>query len=295
MGGQTAGAVHDRAAMRYRVHHVTTYAYGERVDLATHRLHLTPRVLPHQRVIATGIAAEPLPARRTEDADHFGNTTTRLFLDQPHQRFQVTLEAMVDVEFPPPPTSSPPWEQAVAAREEAAEFAFDSPLAPGATAAGAYAAPSFAPGRPSFEVVRDLTRRIRQDFRFVPGVTDVTTPVEQVLKLRAGVCQDFTHVMIAGLRAHGIPARYVSGYIRTRPKPGEARRRGADQSHAWVSAWLGRRAGWVDFDPTNDLVVADEHVVLAWGRDFADVSPVRGVILGGGAHSVTVEVDLEPA
>ncbi|MBX9699088.1 MAG: transglutaminase family protein, partial [Acetobacteraceae bacterium] len=135
---------------------------------------------------------------------------------------------------------------------------------------------------------------ITRDFAFRPGVTGIATPVEEVLARRQGVCQDFTHLMIAALRGLGLPARYLSGYLRTRPPAGQARRRGADQSHAWVGAWLGPAAGWVGLDPTNALVVRDEHVVLGWGRDFGDVSPLRGVVLGGGAHALTVAVDLEP-
>jgi transglutaminase-like putative cysteine protease len=152
---------------------------------------------------------------------------------------------------------------------------------------------SFPAGRPVLAGLLDLTARIRGDFTFRPGVTTIATPVAKVLRQRAGVCQDFTHVMIAGLRALGLPARYVSGYIRTRPPPGRAARRGADQSHAWVGAWLGPEHGWIDLDPTNDLVVQDEHVVLGWGRDYGDVSPVRGVLLGGGTHKLSVSVDLE--
>jgi len=290
--------------MMYRVRHTTSYAYASPVDLATHMLHLTPRTLPHQRVIGSRITVDPAPVRTQEGTDHFGNRVTWLFVDTPHARFEVTTEAEIDVAFPAPPDAgtTPPWEEVAAAAAradgqgawEAAEFAFDSMLAPASPEARFYAAPSFPPGRPILEAVRHLTTRISQDFAFRTGVTNVSTPVAQVLNQRAGVCQDFTHVMIAGLRSHGIPARYVSGYIRTRPRPGQPRRRGADQSHAWVGAWLGPAHGWVDLDPTNDLVVHDEHVVLAWGRDFADISPVRGVILGGGRHGVSVGVDLEP-
>ena len=168
---------------------------------------------------------------------------------------------------------------------QAAEFSFDSPLAPADRAAGLYARHSFPPGRPVLEGLLDLNARIRQDFTFRTDVTTVVTPVARVLAQRAGVCQDFTHVMVAGLRALGLSARYVSGYLRTRPPPGQTARRGADQSHAWVGAWLGAGHGWVDLDPTNNLVVRDEHVVLAWGRDYGDISPVRGVILGGGEHT----------
>jgi transglutaminase-like putative cysteine protease len=142
--------------------------------------------------------------------------------------------------------------------------------------------------------VHDLTLRITRDFAFRPGVTEIGTPLTKVLAQRAGVCQDFTLLMIAGLRSMGLPARYASGYIRTRPPPGGTKRAGADQSHAWVSCWLGPTQGWIDFDPTNALVVSDEHVVLAYGRDFSDISPASGVILGGGAQSVHVAVDLAP-
>lgn len=281
---------------RYRLRHRTTYAYAEAVDLATHMLHLTPRAGPRQRVLAAEIICEPAPAARTEARDHFGNAVTWLFLERPHTRLDVVLNALVEIAPAPAPSEAGmPWEEvAAAAPWDAAEFAFDSALAPASDAARAYAAESFAPGRDAFAAARELTARIRREFAFRPGVTSVSTPVTQVLLQKAGVCQDFSHVMIASLRAHGVPASYVSGYIRTRPRPGEEKRRGSDVSHAWVAAWLGPSLGWVEFDPTNDLVVSDEHVVLGHGRDYADVSPVRGVLLGGGRHAVTVGVDLEP-
>lgn len=288
--------------MNFRIRHVTTYTYAESIDLASHLLHLTPRALAHQRVISAQLSITPQPGRITAGVDHFGNEISWVFLDRPHDRFEVTLDARVSVAFPPPPQgATPAWEDIVAAARrggpgawQAAEFAFGSPMAPADAGAGRYAAESFAPGRPVFEAVRDLTTRIRRDFAFKAGVTEISTPVSRVLAQRAGVCQDFSHVMIAGLRAIGLPARYVSGYLRTRPPPGQPPRRGADQSHAWVGCWLGKEHGWVDLDPTNDLVVQEEHVVLGWGRDYGDVSPVRGVILGGGRHSVTAGVDLEP-
>ncbi|MFQ3622831.1 MAG: transglutaminase family protein [Acetobacteraceae bacterium] len=289
--------------MRYRVTHRTAYAYGEPVDVAAHLLHLTPRELPGQRVLSSRLESDPPPARLVSGPDHFGNIATWLFHAEPHASFAVTLSAEVEVGFAPPPPAraTPPWEtvrdlaaSAGQAAAEAAEFVFGTPMAPADPAAGAYAASSFAPGRPVLEGLLDLMGRIRRDFTFRIGVTTLSTPVSQVLQSRAGVCQDFAHLMIAGLRAQGLPARYVSGYIRTRPRPGQERRRGADQSHAWVGAWLGPEHGWVDLDPTNGLVVADEHVVLGWGRDYADVSPVRGVILGGGRHGLTVSVDLDP-
>ena len=239
----------------------------------------------------------------SEGVDHFGNQVAWLFLEVPHDRFVVTASAEVEVAFPasrPGRRRRLPWEQVAAAAAagraegwQAAEFIFDSPMLPAEPGAGAYAAQSFPPGRPVLEGLLDLTARIRREFSFKAGVTNVNTPVSRTLSQRAGVCQDFTHLMIAGLRALGLPARYVSGYLRTKPPPGATVRRGADQSHAWVGAWLGPAHGWVDLDPTNNLVVRDEHVVVAWGRDYGDISPVRGLILGGGKHSVTVGVDLE--
>ncbi len=289
--------------MRYRVHHATTYEYDSAVDLGTHMLHLLPRPLAWQLVVSAALATEPVPTRRDEGLDHFGNRVAWVALDLPHDRFAVTLEAVVEVEAPAPPPDAATWawELVAAAAQaggpdgwEAAEFAFGSPMAPADAAAGAYARASFPPGRPVLAGLLELTARIRREFTFRPGVTTISTPVARVLAQRAGVCQDFTHLMIAGLRALGLPARYVSGYLRTRPPPGRKPRQGADQSHAWVGAWLGPAHGWVDLDPTNDLVVHDEHVVLAWGRDYGDISPVRGIILGGGSHAVTVGVDLAP-
>ncbi|NKC30897.1 transglutaminase family protein [Falsiroseomonas selenitidurans] len=284
---------------RYTLCHRTAYRYGRSVDLASHLLHLTPRTLPGQVVRAAGIAVTPEGGRRTDGADHFGNGVTWLFLGTPHDAFEVVLEAEVEVHFPPPPSAveTLPWEQVRAAAQaasgwDAAEFALPSGLAPAERAAGVYAAQSFPPGRPVLQGLRELTTRIRRDFAFKAGVTTISTPVSQILSLRAGVCQDFAHLMIAGLRALGLPARYVSGYVRTRPPPGQARRQGADQSHAWVGCWMGPAHGWVDLDPTNDLVVSDEHLVLGWGRDFADVSPVTGILLGGGRQRLSVSVDL---
>jgi transglutaminase-like putative cysteine protease len=234
--------------------------------------------------------------------DYFGNPVTWLFLDQPHADFEVTAESVVDVEFPTPPPSGEtlPWEDVAQAARlpvawQEAEFRFGTPMAPLNDSTRDFARPSFAPGRPVLEALVDLTSRIFKEFRFKAGVTSISTPVSQVMHRREGVCQDFTHVMISALRGLGLPARYTSGYIRTRPPPGQPRRQGADQSHAWVGAWLGPAHGWVDLDPTNGVVVKDEHVLLGWGRDYSDVSPVRGVILGGGGdHWLSVSVDLEP-
>ena len=273
--------------MRYRVRHVTTYVYDQAVDLGRHMLHMTPRALDWQAVVSARLEADPVPTRRDDGVDHFGNPVTWMALDQPHGRFRLSLEAVVEVGHPAAPAAEGTWaweRVAAAAQEatgfEATEFAFGSPLAPADAGAGASAAVSFPPGRPVLAGLLELMGRIRREFAFKPGVTTISTPVARVLAQRAGVCQDFTHLMIAGLRALGLPARYVSGYLRTRPPPGQGPRQGADQSHAWVGAWLGPEHGWVDLDPTNDLVVCDEHVVLAWGRDYGDISPARGIIPG---------------
>jgi transglutaminase-like putative cysteine protease len=288
--------------MKYHVRHTTSYVYRKPVDLSSHMMHLMPRALPQQVVSSVELETTPAAARRTDGTDHFGNRVSWMFLDLPHAAFEVRLSARVEVGYPAPPeaAATPAWETIVAAvlssggeGWQAAEFSFASPMAPADATVGVYAAVSFPPGRPVLAGLLDLTTRIRRDFTFKSGVTTIATPVAQVLKQRAGVCQDFSHLMIAGLRALGLPARYVSGYIRTRPPPGRVARRGADQSHAWVGAWLGPAHGWIDLDPTNDLVVQDEHVVLGWGRDYGDVSPVRGVLLGGGAHKLSVGVDLE--
>ena len=283
--------------MMYWVRHVTAYRYDKPVDLASHLLHLKPRALPGQRVVHARIRCLPAPDHATETHDHFGNAATRIFIAAPHQHFEVTAESLVSVEFPAPPGAgqTPAWDE-VAARapaSEAAEFLYGSSHAPALASAAEYARPCFTPGRPVLEALLHLNQRIASEFRFQAGVTSTSTKVEEVLRLRRGVCQDFTHLMIAALRGLGLPARYMSGYIRTRPPAGQERRRGADQSHAWVGAWLGAGHGWVGLDPTNGIVVRDEHVVLAWGRDFADISPLRGVILGGGAHKLSVSVDLE--
>jgi transglutaminase-like putative cysteine protease len=287
--------------MMFWVRHVTSYHYDQPVDLAAHLLHLKPRALPGQRVLRAAVRCLPSPDHVTETHDHFGNPATRVFLSRPHMGFEAASEALVAVDFAPPPPADEtlPWEDVAglamrAGALEAAEFAFGSVHAPAEGAVGEYMRPSFPPGRPVLAGLLDLLGRMDRDFRFQAGVTGISTPVSEVLRLRRGVCQDFTHLMLAGMRALGLPGRYVSGYIRTRPPPGQPRRRGADQSHAWVSAWLGPEHGWVGLDPTNNIVVGNEHVVVAWGRDFGDISPLRGVILGGGAHRLEVSVDMEP-
>ena len=285
-----------------RVEHVTRYEYADRVELASHVLHLKPRALPWQRVTRFEMRGEPAPDLVRWGTDHFGNDIAWVFLDRGHSAFEVVTQAVVEVEprAAPRAEDTPAWERVVsmaqqkAAARQVAEFTFGSPMAPADPDARAYAVASFPPGRAVLAGLLDLMGRIYRDFRFDPEVTTVSTPVARVLQLRAGVCQDFAHLMIAGLRGLGLPARYVSGYLRTVPPPGQSRLRGADHSHAWVGCWLGPEAGWVDLDPTNDLVVGDGHVWLGWGWDYACVSPIRGMLLGGGRHTLRVSVDIAP-
>jgi transglutaminase-like putative cysteine protease len=281
---------------------VTRYDYRTPADLGVHLAHLRPRKLPMQRVLHAEVRAAPVVSWRRDGRDHFGNDVTWLFLDAAHAAFEVTAEATVEVLFPEPPepNGTLAWEAVVrvaaaggAPGWQAAEFVYDSPLAPMDMDARAYATPSFRAGRPILAALLELNTRIKRDFAFRAGVTTTATPIRDVLRRREGVCQDFAHMMISMLRCHGVPARYVSGYIRTRPAAGQPRRLGVDQSHAWVGAWLGQEHGWVDLDPTNGIVVHDEHVVLGWGRDYSDVAPLRGVILGGGEQTLSVEVQLE--
>lgn len=288
--------------MMYRINHRTSYSYSGAVDLSYHMLHLAPRVLPWQRVDELRILSQPAPASKSERTDYFGNRVTYLTLAQPHPKFMVEVEAVVDVRFPPPPAddATPAWETVREALRQptdpehiaAAEFVFASPQTPPSAALNAYAEPSFPPGRPILAAVKDLTGRIHRDFGFEPGTTTISTPVDQVLEQRRGVCQDFAHLQLAALRALGLAARYVSGYIRTYHSAKDPLK-GSDASHAWVSFFCPGH-GWIDVDPTNDLVVDDEHIVLAWGRDYDDVSPIRGVMLGGGDHYLTVAVTVTP-
>jgi transglutaminase-like putative cysteine protease len=286
--------------MRFSLVHATTYVYAQRVDLAHHVLHLDARDGPDQQVDRVEISSVPAARRVKTSRDHYGNRVTHLEIDMPHDRLEIVLSATGRIARARPLPTTPPWERVRLAvggggfpeDHAASEFALGSPLAMPSPALRDLAAPCFAPGRPILDAVRELTRRINREFRYDPHATEISTPLAQVLRMRAGVCQDFAQIEIAALRALGLAARYVSGYVATRP-PGAARPlRGADASHAWLSVWCGAEVGWVDVDPTNDLVVADAHVVAAWGRDYADVSPVRGVLVGGGAHGHEVAVDL---
>jgi transglutaminase-like putative cysteine protease len=287
--------------VHYRVTHTTTYAYEELVSICHNEMRLEPRSAPRQQCVATALAIEPTPAVLATELDYFGNRASFFTLQEPHHRMLVTARSELELASvrPVKPASTPPWEalrelirtQTTHEALSAYEMSFDSPLVPVEAAFAQYAALSFTPGRPFLDAVLDLTHRIHEDFEYRPGATSVGTPVAEVLKRRHGVCQDFAHVELACLRALGLPGRYVSGYLHTGNTADTERLVGADASHAWVSVWCGD-AGWIDVDPTNDLVTADQHLTLAWGRDYADVAPIKGVILGGGEHTVEVAVEV---
>jgi transglutaminase-like putative cysteine protease len=288
----------------YRVRHQTIYDYLEPVSVSHHAVRLTPRNLRGQRCRASELSVWPLPPfQATSHTDFFGNTVTSFTLPESHSRMSVEAMSELEVDDLPHPvlSDSPAWESvrdSVASDHtpeglEAYQFVFDSLRVSAKPPLADYARESFPARRPLLEAVLDLTARIHQDFRFDAKATEVTTPVETFFEKRRGVCQDFSHLQIACMRSLGLPARYVSGYLRTLPPIGRPRLVGADASHAWCSAWCAG-FGWVDFDPTNNCLPTDGHITLAWGRDYSDVSPIRGVLLGGAKHSLKVGVDVMP-
>jgi transglutaminase-like putative cysteine protease len=286
--------------MLYHVTHTTTYDYSEPVSLCHNALHLKPRCCPRQLCHHVELSVKPEPEQVQNQLDYFGNPITLFAIQEPHTRLLLRAESWVEVTPAEPldAASTPPWElvrdslrsDRSPAALEAHQYVFESRYVPRSDELLEYAQPSFPPQRPIAQAALDLTRRIHADFRYDPRATTVATPVHEVLTRRRGVCQDFAHLQIACLRAVGLPARYVSGYLVTTPR-GQARLTGADASHAWVSVYAAN-AGWIDFDPTNNRIPSDTHVTLAWGRDYDDVSPVRGVILGGGHSTLEVAVDV---
>lgn len=284
---------------RYAVRHVTTYAYTEPVSLCQNVAHLSVRPCDRQRAEPSVLTVSPEPAVVEERIDFFGNPTHSFSIQEPHRELKVTAAHRVTVLPPPVPDDRTPWESVRdrLTRDhspewlDACQFAFDSRFAPTEPRYAAFAAASFLPGRAVIDAAAELVHRIHTGFEYDPRATTVSTPVSEVFENRRGVCQDFAHLLLACLRSLGLAARYVSGYLSTVPPPGKPRLVGADATHAWVSLFCGD-AGWVDFDPTNDQIPSDRHILLAWGRDYDDVSPLKGVILGGGKHTVTVSVDV---
>jgi transglutaminase-like putative cysteine protease len=289
--------------MIYKISHRTTYKYISPVTVGNHVACLKPRSFQQNQLVKNALRIDPTPITFTERVDYFGNLLCFFTVQEPHKELIVESNSEVVKNRSDADSNElfPPWEQSTRALAEdfspegldAYQFQFESPRIRIRPEFATYALESFTPGRPMRDALLDLTFRIHRDFRFDAKVTTVRTPTEEVFKKRRGVCQDFAHVQIACLRSINIAARYVSGYLRTFPPPGRSRMIGADASHAWVSAYC-RGFGWLDIDPTNNVSPSDGHVTLAWGRDYGDVSPLRGLILGGGGHSLKVEVDMEP-
>ncbi len=290
--------------MKYKIVHRTTSTYESPVTVCHYLARLSPRALATQTCPWHELTITPKPNQRRVRFDYYGNHTVSFELEGSHQQLEVVSRSLVEI-FPivhPDPASTPPWEtirdlcraDLYTAATVAGEFCYASPLIALDERYRAYAAPSFPAGRALLAAVCDLNHRIKTDFVFDPAATDAATPVEEAFKKRRGVCQDYAQVMIACLRSLGLPARYVSGYLETLPPPGRAKLVGADASHAWISVWCGEALGWIDADPTNDMLSSSRHITIAWGRDFSDVSPLRGVTLGAGPQRLTVAVDVIP-
>ena len=290
------------AHARYEVRHTTSYAYSDAVPVCHNEIRLVPRDLPRQRLIANRVAIEPEPAFLSSHLDFFGNRAGLFAIEEGHRRLVVTSTSVVEVAPPRDwrEMEPLPWEtlrerlarDTDAATLEARQFTFDSPLVRSSPRLAAWAAESFLPGRPWTVALLDLTSRIHREFAYDPTATTTSTPVEEVFALKRGVCQDFAHLQIACLRSLGLAARYVSGYIShglDAGTSGGVGMVGADASHAWLACW-GGCDGWLDVDPTNDCQAGPLHVTIGWGRDYADVTPVKGVCTGGGTHVMDVAV-----
>jgi transglutaminase-like putative cysteine protease len=287
--------------VRYRIEHRTHYRYSAPVSRCRNEAHLRPRDTERQTCVEHDLAVDPAPTGWGERADFYGNPVTSFVVDGPFESMTVTAVSVVDVvDVDPLPAVGPGWGEALELLThdlshdmlDAREFCFESPLVSTAKVVRDYAEPSFVAGAPLVDVVTDLTERIHRDFVYDPGFTTVTTPLDEVLDHRHGVCQDFAHLAVGCVRSMGLAARYVSGYLETAPPPGTERLVGADASHAWLSVFVPGW-GWLDLDPTNDKIVGNDYVTTAWGRDYADVSPLKGIVFGGGdSHTLDVAVDV---
>jgi len=298
------GACHEGDGVKYNVSHRTTYAYDDDVSDSLGIAYLVPRELPWQRVLQHRLVIDPPTIDRTEDLDFYGNTATYFQVTTRHKTLDILATSHVEVDQPTHDEQAlaTPWELAVpSARGDvedawlAQDFALPSALADHIAEVRAYAGESLLPGRPVGEAVTEVMHRIYADFRYDKTATTVTSTLEDVFEQRAGVCQDFAHLTLACLRTHGLAARYVSGYLATQPSPGKKRVFGAGATHAWAAVWLPG-GGWLAVDPTNDQWVNDRYVTLAWGRDYGDVPPVKGVIFTEAKRSsLAVAVDVAPA
>ncbi len=294
--------------MRYSIAHETTYDYADAVSLSQQLLHLTPRPIERQSVIEHRLGITPKPAHRVDRHDNFGNPVTALEFDRPHRQLKIVAHTLVEVAPRPQQLdieASPAWDRVTEElsygagrrfddnRLQAAVFRVESPFVRVKRLLGDYARDCFPAGRPLLAATQALMRKIHREFTFDPDATQIATPMLEVLEKKRGVCQDYAHIMLGCLRSLGLPARYMSGYLLTHPPPGKPRLIGADASHAWISVYCPSN-GWIDFDPTNKVIPDTEHIAIAWGRDFGDVSPQRGVILGGGSHKIKVGVTVTP-
>ncbi|MGQ0674288.1 MAG: transglutaminase family protein [Hyphomicrobium sp.] len=287
--------------MIFDVSHKTHYRYSSAVVQSQHLVHMKPRTVTRQTMRHHGLIVEPAPAMRYEGFDAFGNPVAILDVEVPHREFVLHARSTIETALPQQIAfeSTTPWDALDVELEaeprrrdlDIIQYRCMSPVTTASLEILDYARHSFAAGRPVLEAAMDLSQRIYEDFRFDATATDVSTPIAHVFKVRRGVCQDFAHLALAALRALRVPARYVSGYILTRPAPGQPKLQGTDASHAWISVW-SPETGWRDFDPTNGIAVADEHITIAHGRDYNDVCPISGVLLGGGEHTVSVGVDV---
>lgn len=289
-------------SVRYRIEHHTCYRYPVPVAICQNQLRMIPRDFPSVRCHRVETEVLPQPDFVRQHHDYFGNWVYAFAVESLHRQLDVRVRSEVTVVADESQAAATPWEQVsrcVADGSDpnwlaAVEYCYDSPRISCDEATFAqYARPSFAAGRSIVEAVAELTERIHSDFKYDPTVTDVHTSTSEAFQLRAGVCQDFAHVQIACLRSLGIPARYVSGYLRTVPPPGKPKLVGADESHAWISVYCGQPIGWVDFDPTNACPTNLNHIPICIGRDYSEVTPMRGVVLGGGKTQLSVSVNVE--
>jgi transglutaminase-like putative cysteine protease len=289
--------------MIFDISHRTSYRYSAPVSQSHHILHLAPRPHANQTVSRHSVLIDPAPAAKADMTDDFGNPASVITIEQDHHELIIHARSTVEVQPPKAfqPAASGAWENAAAILRanlgaesfDAVQYSCPSRFVRVTRDIHKYARASFTEHRPLIDAALDLTRRIHSDFAYDSTATDIATPLEEVMRMRRGVCQDFAHLQIACLRSFGLSARYVSGYLLTRPPPGREKLVGSDASHAWVSLWVPE-LGWADFDPTNNLMPSTDHITLAYGRDYQDVSPVSGVLLGGGEHTVTVAVDVNP-
>jgi len=286
----------------YDIRHLTTYAYENPVSFARCSLRLEPKSADGQQLVTHAVEIRPRPAARAARYDFFGTHTESVLIETAHRHLRIDSRSRVKVARHALDRAAPsrPWETVRDVAFEATSlgpsspigYIFASPLVPVLAPVTAYASTSFPPGRGILASAVDLMHRIRSEFKYDPKATVISTPLREVFEKRRGVCQDFAHLMIAGLRGLGLPAAYVSGYLRTVPPPGKPRLQGADATHAWVSLWCGEEPGWIGFDPTNDVLIENDHIVLAVGRDFSDVSPVDGIIVGSRKQKLGVAVDV---